>query len=140
MNVFRNLDKVGDNSRHNDVFYLLYICRRNRISDTPFFYQNSITSMSHLKDQLTREIAGIILRYVRNEKGRLSEISRDSRINRREFTIRGLAKMKLHRLLRILYDLCLELPYAEYMKMTDEIRQTISDYANEYDYTLLDEW
>ena len=51
--------------------------------------------MSHLKDQLTREIAGIILRYVRNEKGRLSEISRDSRINRREFTIRGLAKMKL---------------------------------------------
>ena len=140
MNVFRNLDKVGDNSRHNNVFYLLYICRRNRKSDTPFFIQKTITTMSHLKDQLTREIAGIILRYVRNEKGRLSEISRDSRINRREFTIRGLAKMKLHRLLRILYDLCLELPYAEYMKMMDEIRQTISDYTDEYDYALLDEW
>ena len=111
------------------------------MSDTPhLFIQKSIKTISHLKDQLTRDIAGIILRYVRNEKGRLSEISRDSRINRREFTIRGLAKMKLHRLLRILYDLCLELPYAEYMKMMDEIRQTISDYANEYDYTLLDEW
>ena len=83
--------------------------------------------MSHLKDQLTREIAGIILRYVRNEKGRLSEISRDSRINRREFTIRGLAKMKLHRLLRILYDLCLELPYAEYMKMTDHLHNPYSN-------------
>ena len=78
--------------------------------------------MSHLKDKLSREVAGIILRYVKNRKGRLTQMSEDSRINRREFNVQGINKMRLHRLLRILYALHLELPYAEYMKMTDEIR------------------
>ena len=95
--------------------------------------------MAQLKDQLTSEIAGIILRYVRNRKGRLTEISNDSRINRKEFNVRGFANLKLHRLLRVIYALYLELPYAEFVKMTDEIRETIIEYGEDYDYTLLDE-
>lgn len=41
--------------------------------------------------------------------------------------------------MRIVYDLYLELPYSEFVKMTDEIRDIIKDYGDEYDYTLLDE-
>lgn len=95
--------------------------------------------MSKLKDQMTSEIAGIILRYVRNRKGRLSEVSDDCRINRREFNVRGLSKMKFHRLLRIFYDLFLIMSLAEFVKMFEEIHNTLKDYADEHDYTLLDE-
>lgn len=95
--------------------------------------------MSKLKDQMTSEIAGIILQHVRNHKGRLSEVSDDCRINRREFNVRGISKMKFHRLLRIFYDLLLILTYAEFTKMMEEIINTLKDYADEYDYTVLDE-
>jgi len=95
--------------------------------------------MSKLKDQLTSDVAGIILRYVRSHKGRLTEISNDSRINRREFNVRGFSRMKLHRILRILYALYLDLSYAEFVKMMEEVRTTLTDYGDDYDYTLLDE-
>lgn len=95
--------------------------------------------MSKLKDQMTSEIAGIILQHVRNHKGRLSEVSDDCRINRREFNVRGISKMKFHRLLRIFYDLLLILTYAEFTKMMEEIINTLKDYADEHDYTVLDE-
>ena len=88
---------------------------------------------------MTSEIAGIILQHVRNHKGRLSEVSDDCRINRREFNVRGISKMKFHRLLRIFYDLLLILTYAEFTKMMEEIINTLKDYADEYDYTVLDE-
>ena len=88
---------------------------------------------------MTSEIAGIILQHVRNHKGRLSEVSDDCRINRREFNVRGISKMKFHRLLRIFYDLLLILTYAEFTKMMEEIINTLKDYADEHDYTVLDE-
>lgn len=95
--------------------------------------------MANLRDKMSSDVAAIVLRYVRNKKGRLTQVSDDCRINRREFNISGLNKMRLHRLLRIVYDLYLELPYSEFVKMTDEIRDIIKDYGDEYDYTLLDE-
>ena len=92
-----------------------------------------------LKDKLTSEVAGIILRHVRNPKGRLTEVSELCRINRREFTIRGISRMKFHRLLRIFYALSLVVRYEEYKQMTDELRDVIQDYSDEYDYVLIDE-
>ena len=92
-----------------------------------------------LKDELTSNVAGIILHHVKETKGRLTEISDLCGINRKEFNVRGFASLKLHRLLRVIYALYLELPYAEFVKMTDEIRETIIEYGEDYDYTLLDE-
>ena len=48
--------------------------------------------MAKLKDQLTSEVAGIILRHVRTPKGRLTEISDDSKINRKDFNVHGLSQ------------------------------------------------
>ena len=95
--------------------------------------------MAKLKDQLTSEVAGIILRHVRTPKGRLTEISDDSKINRKDFNVHGLSQMKLHRFLRILYALNLSMDYEEYQQMMDEISDTITEFAGDYDYTLLDE-
>ena len=95
--------------------------------------------MAMLKDQLTSSVAGIILRQVKKEKGRLTEVSDLCRINRSEFNVRGLSKMKLHRLLRIVYALTLVTPYNDYRQMMDEVRNTISNYSDMYDFTLLDE-
>lgn len=92
-----------------------------------------------LKERLTSEVAGIILRHVREEKGRLTELSDLCRINRREFNQRGMSKMRLHRLLRILYALSVILPASRFQTMFSEIYAAISDMADEYDYLLLDE-
>jgi len=41
-----------------------------------------------IKDQLISQVASIILRFVRNRKGRLTEQSDDCRINRRKFNVK----------------------------------------------------
>ena len=46
--------------------------------------------------QLTSNIVGIILDTIREKKGRLTEISDLSVINRQEFDVEGLANMKLN--------------------------------------------
>jgi hypothetical protein len=92
-----------------------------------------------LKEQLTSKVAGIILEHVRSKKGRLTELSDWCRINRKEFNIRGLSQMKFHRLLRILYALHLECEYYEWKQLWDEISETIQEFSDEYDFTLLDE-
>lgn len=92
-----------------------------------------------IKDQLTSKVAGIILQHVRNPKGRLTEISDMCKINRKEFNVRGLSKMKGHRLLRILYAIYLVVGYAEKKQMSDEFFDIFQDFADEYDFTLLDE-
>ncbi len=92
-----------------------------------------------LKDQLTSEVAGIILDRVRESKGRVTEISDLCRINRRELNVRGLSRMKLHRLLRIVYALAVVLRYEEYRDMMAQIARTIESYSDEFDYMLLDE-
>jgi len=92
-----------------------------------------------LKDQLTSEVAGIILDRVRESKGRVTEISDLCRINRRELNVRGLSRMKLHRLLRIVYSLAVIMRYEEYRAMMEQISRTIENFSDNYDYLLLDE-
>ena len=67
-----------------------------------------------VKEQFTSEVAGIILNHLREKKGRLTEVSDLCNINRKELNRKGLAKMKMHRLLRLIYAMELVLPYPEY--------------------------
>lgn len=94
---------------------------------------------SMLKEQLTSAVAGIILHHVRETKGRLTEVSDLCSINRKEFNRRGLSKMKLHRLLRLVYALALIMPYREFDVMWKDILDEIRNYSDDYDFTLLDE-
>ena len=50
---------------------------------------------------MTSDVAGIILEYLRSVKGRLTEVSNLSGINRREINRKGLAKMRMSRLMRL---------------------------------------
>ena len=92
-----------------------------------------------LKQQLTSEVAGIILNHLREKKGRLTEVSDLCNINRKELNRKGLAKMKMHRLFRLLYAMELVLPYNEYKEMWTKILDKIREFSGNYDYTLLDE-
>lgn len=91
------------------------------------------------KQDLAKKFAEIILQYLRSKKGRLTRISDMCSINRREFTIEGLSRMKISRLLVILYAMELELYYDEYEQMIKELWQTFEDFATQYDALLLTE-
>jgi hypothetical protein len=93
--------------------------------------------MITLKNEFTSEVAGIILNHLREKKGRLTEVSDLCNINRKELNRKGLAKMKMHRLLRLIYAMELVLPYPEYDKMWSEILDKIQEFADNYDCTLL---
>ena len=92
-----------------------------------------------LKQQLTSEVAGIILDHVRETKGRLTLISDATRINRKHFTVRGFSQLRVHQMLRIVYALAVVMRYEDYRDMMGQIARTIERYSDEYDYMLLDE-
>ena len=89
-----------------------------------YFYVQLKTLIVMLKDELTSNVAGIILHHVKETKGRLTEISDLCGINRKEFNRRGLAKMK---------------SYRQFDAMWQEILDEIRKFSDDYDYTLLDE-
>ena len=90
-----------------------------------------------VKEQFISAVAGIILYHLRNSKGRLTEVSDLCNINRKELNRRGLAKMKMHRLLRLMYAMELVMPYQEYDTMWKSILDEIRNFSDDYDYTLL---
>ena len=92
-----------------------------------------------LKQQLTHEVAGIILDTVREKKGRLTEISDLCRINRKHFNVKGFSQLRMHQLLRIVYSLAVIMRYEEYRAMMEQISRTIENFSDNYDYLLLDE-
>lgn len=73
--------------------------------------------------QLTSVIAGIILETIREKKGRLTEISDQSVINRQEFDEEGLANMKLYRFIRLGKTMAKSLPRNRYDQMKSEISE-----------------
>ena len=92
-----------------------------------------------LRDELTSDVAGIILENLRSVKGRLTEVSNLSGINRRELNRKGLAKMRMNRLMRLVYAMLLIMPSKKSDAMWQKILEKVREYANYYDYILLDE-
>jgi hypothetical protein len=76
---------------------------------------------------LTGIIAGIILDTIREKKGRLTEISDQSVINRQEFDVEGLAKMKFDRFVRLSETMARTLPKKRYEQMKSEISREFWD-------------
>ena len=92
-----------------------------------------------LRDELTSDVAGIILEYLRSVKGRLTEVSNLSGINRREINRKGLAKMRMSRLMRLVYTMQLVMPPYKSEAMWQKIIEKVREYADYYDFILLDE-
>ena len=92
-----------------------------------------------LRDELTSDVAGIILESLRSVKGRLTEVSNLSGINRRELNRKGLAKMRMNRLMRLVYAMLLIMSPKKSDAMWQKILEKVREYANYYDYILLDE-
>ena len=92
-----------------------------------------------LRDELTSDVAGIILEYLRSVKGRLTEVSNLSGINRRELNRKGLAKMRMSRLMRLVYTMQLVMPPYKSDAMWQKILEKVREYADYYDFILLDE-
>lgn len=92
-----------------------------------------------LRDELTSDVAGIILEYLRSVKGRLTEVSNLSGINRREINRKGLAKMRMNRLMRLVYTMQLVMPPKVSDAMWQKIIEKVREYADYYDFILLDE-
>ena len=76
---------------------------------------------------LTGIIAGIIIDTIREKKGRLTEISDQCVINRQEFDVEGLAKMKLDRFVRLGKTMARTLPKKRYDQMKSEISKKFWD-------------
>lgn len=106
---------------------------------TPFHLFNFLIIQIMLRDELTNEVAGIILQYLRDVKGRTTEVSNLSSINRREINRKGLVKMKMNRLLRLVYTMLLIMPPQSSEAMWQDILKKIREFADYYDFILLDE-
>ena len=92
-----------------------------------------------LRDELTSDVAGIILENLRSVKGRLTEVSNLSGINRREINRKGLAKMRMNRLMRLVYAMLLIMPPKKSDAMWQKILEKLREYAKDFDFILLDE-
>ena len=88
---------------------------------------------------MTSDVAGIILEYLRSVKGRLTEVSNLSGINCREINRKGLAKMRMNRLMRLVYTMQLVMPPYKSEAMWQKIIEKVREYADYYDFILLDE-
>ena len=82
---------------------------------------------------LTGLIAGIILETIREKKGRLTEVSDRSVINRREFDEEGLINMKLGRFIRLGKVLAQSLPRDHYNQMKNDISDEFWNYIENHD-------
>ena len=92
-----------------------------------------------LRDELTSDVAGIILESLRSVKGRLTEVSNLSGINRRELNRKGLSKMRMNRLMRLVYAMLLIMPPKKSDAMWQKILEKLREYAKDFDFILLDE-
>ena len=88
---------------------------------------------------MTSDVAGIILESLRSVKGRMTEVSNLSGINRRELNRKGLSKMRMNRLMRLVYTMTLVMPPKASDAMWQKIIEQVREYADYYDFILLDE-
>lgn len=84
------------------------------------------------------DFAGIILGSVKNN-GWLTEISDEVGINRKEFNRKRLAKMPLHRLLRILTGLAWKMSWSKFSIVWIALGKLIFDMGDQQFYEFCDE-
>ena len=84
--------------------------------------------------KLANIITGIILDAIREKKGRLTEISDQSAINRKEFDEEGLANMKLYRFIRLGKTIAQTLPRKRYDQMKSDISKNFWDCVENEDF------
>lgn len=95
-----------------------------RVFITTFFYMK-------LREQLVSDFAGIVIGTVK-DNGWLTHISNEVGINRREFNRKGMSKMKLHRLLRILTALAWRMPWKRFRGVWMTLGEIIYEMGNDH--------
>lgn len=92
-----------------------------------------------LKENLISKTVGFILDAVRSYRGLLSFVSDEAQVNRQYFTRKKFRTLKLFRVIRVLYVLAMDMEREEFIRIGQKMFAEIWDYADTYDYTLLDE-
>ena len=85
-----------------------------------------------LKKTLRSKVSGIVRETLRAQKGLLTEVSDMAGVNRKEFNRRNMDRMKLYKLVRVMYALCLVEPVL-YAAMMDRIRDEVSAFVDEHE-------
>lgn len=92
-----------------------------------------------LRDKLTSNCVGIILNAVRKESGTLTFISDESQVNRKFFTRKEFKKLKLFRVIRVLYVLAMCLDRYTFVHLGEQMFNIIWEMQDEHEFNLLDE-
>lgn len=91
----------------------------------------------YLKRDFTDEVSGVILKKVREQRGRLTKVSDMCQINRRMFNHDEFCKLKLYQVLRLLYAICVDVRPKEFEEMLTEMRDVAKKYFDMYEEDLL---
>ena len=91
----------------------------------------------YLKREFTDEVSGVILKKVREQRGRLTKVSDMCQINRRMFNQDEIGKLKLNQVLRLFYAICVEIRPKEFEKMLTEMSNVAKKYFDKYEEDLL---
>ena len=92
-----------------------------------------------LRDKLVSNCVGIILNAVRKESGTLTFISDESQVNRKFFTRKEFKKLKLFRVIRVLYVLAMCLDRYTFVQLGEQMFNIIWEMQDEHEFNLLDE-
>lgn len=92
-----------------------------------------------LKDQLISKSVGCIIDVVRSERGRLSFVSDEAQVNLQYFNRRMFRALRFFQVIRVLYVLAIRMDREEFMHIGQDMFAEIWDFADDYDFTLLDE-
>ena len=94
-----------------------------------------------LRDLLTNEFVRLLIDSVK-DNGWLTQISDEVGIGRGEFSCRGLANMKLHRVLRLLVGVCehhCRRSPREWFVLWAQLGKVVYDMADDHYYEMIDE-
>ena len=109
------------------------------------FMRNTLTNLFHLKlilmlkDQLISKSVGCIIDVVRSERGRLSFVSDEAQVNRQYFNRRMFRALRFFQVIRVLYVLAIRMDREDFMHVGQDMFAEIWDFADDYEFTLLDE-
>ena len=92
-----------------------------------------------MTEKLISKSAGCIIDAVRNQRGRLSFVSDEAQVNRQYFNHRMFRTLRFFQIIRVLYVLAMRMEREEFMGIGQDLFAKIWDYADDYEFTLLNE-